>query len=78
MLQENPNLFVELDGLNAHRTFVDESFSNSLEEGKNTSFWNYIKSKRNASVGVSAIKNKGRFCNTIASVALVHTSIQSD
>ena len=22
--------------------------------------------------------NKGRFCNTIASVALVHTSIQSD
>ena len=23
-------------------------------------------------------KNKGRFCNTIASVALVHTSIQSD
>ena len=23
-------------------------------------------------------RNKGRFCNTIASVALVHTSIQSD
>ena len=22
--------------------------------------------------------NKGRFCNTIASVALIHTSIQSD
>ena len=28
----------------------------------------------NALVG----ENKGRFCNTIASVALVHTSIQSD
>ena len=24
------------------------------------------------------LSNKGRFCNTIASVALVHTSIQSD
>ena len=24
------------------------------------------------------VKSKGRFCNTIASVALVHTSIQSD
>ena len=24
------------------------------------------------------LANKGRFCNTIASVALVHTSIQSD
>ena len=23
-------------------------------------------------------RNKGRFCNTVASVALVHTSIQSD
>ena len=27
---------------------------------------------------ITVVVNKGRFCNTIASVALVHTSIQSD
>ena len=29
-------------------------------------------------VKLGILKNKGRFCNTIASVAFVHTSIQSD
>lgn len=45
---------------NAHWTYVNESLSNSLEEGKNKSFWKYIKSKRNDNVGVSALRKNGQ------------------
>ena len=34
--------------------------------------------KRDDKETLAGVNNKGRFCNTIASVALVHTSIQSD
>ena len=45
---------------NAHWKYVNESLSNCLEEGKNKSFWKYIKSKRNDSVGVSALRKNGQ------------------
>ena len=45
---------------NAHWKYVNESLLNCLEEGKNKSFWKYIKSKRNDSVGVSALRKNGQ------------------
>ena len=53
----------------------DQSFKHEYHE---SGMFTILNSYLDSNLSYRDLCNKGRFCNTIASVALVHTSIQSD
>ena len=80
----SPNKFVfEMIYIEVHWRFVEiipiEDLNGKLGwQCANRSKFETIASYKFASILFASTANKGRFLNTIASVALVHTSIQSD